>query len=85
MLSLVNDLVDKIMIILTKSDHPLSRALGVQWQLPQPRVIPQALVVGSSIVGGPLLLLPLLYNSLYTRACGKGRKGKGKINILKFL
>ena len=50
MLSLVNDLVDKIMIILTKSDHPLSRALGVQWQLPQPRVIPQALVVGS-IVG----------------------------------
>ena len=62
MLSLVNDLVDKIMIILTKSDHPLSRALGVQWQLPQPRVIPQALVVGSSsssssIVGGLLAVV----------------------------
>ena len=28
-------------------------------------------------------MLLLLYNSLYTRACGKGRKGKGKINILK--
>ena len=28
-------------------------------------------------------MLLLLYNSLYTRACGKGRKGKGKIDILK--